>query len=239
MVEQTARGWRNGQLRAVGVGVGLTLMALIFSGIFGLLIAVPMFIIGFDFENTAVLVALLLGGQIGFFAAGYLYARRYGLTVPIARPSRNDLKYTGVGIVSALVFATIAGGVLGWLGLTPEAVLGEVITENPVMAIWLIVLSIFVVAPAEEYLFRGVIQGRLRKTFTAPVAILVASLLFGSLHFGNYVGSLGTVVGWTLLIAGVGVIMGVIYERTGNLTVPVIAHAVYNVVLFGIGYLML
>jgi uncharacterized protein len=214
MDSQSIHRRKNGLFRAAGVGVGLTVLAVIFSTIFGILVAVPLFVIGLTIENTAVLVSLLLGGQVGFFAAGYLYARRYGLTVSLARPERRDLKYAGAGIVAALVFATGAGIVLTGLGFTPDAVLEEIVTQNPMVAIWLIVLSIVVVAPVEEYLFRGIIQTRLRKTFRAPTAIVIASALFGSVHLGNYLGSIGAVVGWTLLITGVGVVMGVLYERT-------------------------
>ncbi|WP_255169516.1 CPBP family intramembrane glutamic endopeptidase [Natrononativus amylolyticus] len=229
----------RGKIRAVGVAVGLTVLALILSGVVGVLFAVPLFVLGFDFESTAVFVTLLLGGQIGFFAAGYLYVRRYGLAVRLARPDRRDLSYAAGGTIVALVFATGASIVLEFLGLTPESVLEGFVTADPLILIWLALLSIVVVAPAEEYLFRGVIQGRLRNTFGPASAIVVASLLFGSMHFGNWTGSLATVVGWALLITGVGVVMGVLYERTNNLTVPIIAHAVYNCFLFIAGYLLL
>ena len=230
---------RKGKIRAIGIAVGLTIAALVFSTVFSLLVAIPLFVMGLDITSTVVIVSLLIGGQIGFFATGYLYTRRYGLSILIKRPGRRDLSYAAGGIVVALVFASGAGVVLGWFGLMPEAVIEELVTQNPIVAIWLAILSVIVVAPAEEYLFRGIIQGRLRETFSAPSAIIIASLLFGSLHFGNYVGSLSTVIGWALLIAGVGVVFGVLYERTNTLTVPIIAHAVYNAILFTVGYFML
>lgn len=225
--------------RALGVSLGLTVAATGLSAVVGVLIAIPLLIVGLDIESTVVIVSLLLGGQIGFFAVGYLYVRRYSLSIPINRPERRDLGYAIGGAIVALVFATGASGVLTWLGLTPGAVLDELITQNPVVALWMAFLSIVVVAPVEEYLFRGVIQGRLRQTFSAPSAIVLASVLFGSLHFGNYVGSVSTVVGWSLLIAGVGVIFGSIYERTNTLIVPIAAHAIYNTVLFTAGYFAL
>lgn len=225
------------KLRAIGVAIGLVILALVLSALVGVLVAVPLFIAGLDIENTAVFVVLLVGGQIGFFAAGYLYVRRYDLAVPIDRPEPRDLGYAVVGVVAALGFATGAGAVMTRVGLVPNAALEEIVTQDPTIALWLAVLSILVVAPAEEYLFRGVIQGRLRETFTAPAAILTASLLFGAMHFGNYIASVETIVAWSLLIAGVGVIFGVIYERTNTLFVPILAHAAYNAFLFTIGYL--
>lgn len=229
----------TGKARALGVSLGLTVAAIGLSAVVGLLIAIPLFVLGLDIESTVVIVSLLIGGQIGFFIVGYLYVRRYSVSVPIKRPERRDLGYALSGAIAALVFATGASGVLTWLGRTPGAVLDELITQNPVVALWLALLSIVVVAPIEEYLFRGVIQGRLRQTFSPPTAIVLASMLFGSLHFGNYVGSVSTVVGWSLLIAGVGVIFGSIYERTNTLIVPIVAHAIYNTVLFTAGYFAL
>lgn len=227
------------KLRAAGVAIGLTLLAVFLSAIVGTVLAIPLFVVGFDLQSTAVLVSLLLGGQIGFFAARYLYVHRYGLTVRLTRPTQPDLVYAIGGTIVALVFATVAGGVLELLGLTPVSVLDEFVTTDPLVLIWLAFLSIVIVAPAEEYVFRGVIQGRLRNTFTPWGAILIASLLFGSMHFGNWTGSLATVVGWALLISGVGIIMGILYERTQNLVVPIIAHAVYNFCLFTVSYLLL
>lgn len=227
------------KVRALGVALGLTIAATVFSAIVGVLIAIPLFVLRLDIESPAVIVSLLLGGQVGFFAVGYLYVRRYSVSIPIERPKRRDLGYAIGGAIAALVFATVAGSVLTWFGLTPGAVLEEIITQNRIVALWLALLSIVVVAPIEEYLFRGVVQGRLRQAFSKPSAIVLASLLFGSLHFGNYVGSVSTVVGWSLLIAGVGVIFGSIYERTNTLLVPIIAHALYNTVLFIAGYVAL
>jgi uncharacterized protein len=228
------------KIRATGVAVGLTILALLFSAVVGVLFAVPLFILGFEFESSAVFVTLLLGSQMGFFAAGYLYVRRYGLQVRIVRPSRRDLAYAGGGTVVALVSATVLGSVLALLELTPpDSVLDGAAAVDPLILLWLAFLSMVVIAPAEEYLFRGVIQGRLRNTFTPAGAILGASLLFGSMHLGNWVGSLGAIVGSALLITSIGVIMGVIYERTNNLVVPIIAHAVYNFFLFTAGYLLM
>jgi uncharacterized protein len=237
MVVQSIANRREGRVRAAGVGFGLTLTALLLSTVFGFLVAVPIFVVGFDVESPVVLLSLLAGGQLGFFAAGYLYARRYGVAISLAKPKRHELQYAGLGIVAALLFATGAGLLLSLLGLEPNAVLEEIVSQNPLITIWLVILTIVVVAPVEEYLFRGVIQGRLRESFSAPVAIVLASLLFGSLHLGNFAGSLGAVVGWALLITGVGVVFGVLYERTNNLLVPIVAHAGYNVILFTFGYL--
>lgn len=231
--EKHARG------RAAGVAVGLIVLAFIMSVIIGILIGIPLLLAGFEFESTPVFIALIIGGQIAFFITGCLYARRYGLSVPLSLPSQRDIGYALVGVVAALIVATVGFSLMAWADLMPDAIIETAVTQDPMVAIWMGLLSVFLIAPAEEYLCRGVIQGRLRNSFAAPGAILIASLLFGALHLGNYVGSIGTVVGGALLIASVGAVFGVLYEKTDTLTVPIIAHGVYNFILFAASYLML
>jgi membrane protease YdiL (CAAX protease family) len=57
------------------------------------------------------------------------------------------------------------------------------------------------------------------------------------MHLANYSGSLPCVVAGALLIAAVGAVLGAVYERTGNLVVPILAHASYNVVQVMTSYL--
>jgi uncharacterized protein len=226
------------KLRAVGVGLGLTLAAFLASFLAALAVIVVSIPFGYGPIDPPI-VPLLAASQVGFFLTGYLYVRRYGLSIPLDLPDRRDARYVLGGTLVALAFATVAAVGLEAAGLVPDSPVEALVTDDPTLAIWLVVLSIVVVAPAEEYLFRGVIQGRLRQSFGAPGAIVLASLLFGSLHLGNFVGSPATVLAWTLLITGVGVILGVLYERTGTLVVPIAVHGIYNAVLFLAGYLTL
>jgi len=55
--------------------------------------------------------------------------------------------------------------------LVPNSPAEEPIMQGPMMVVWMVVLSVLVIAPAEEYLFRGVIQRRLRERFNVPGAI--------------------------------------------------------------------
>lgn len=232
---------RRAKLRAVGVAVGLTVAAFVASvlAVLAALVVIGVLVLlGSDPFDPPV-VPLLVAGQLGFLLTGYLYARRYGLAVPFGPPDRRDTGYVIGGTLAALAFATVAAVGLETAGLVPESPLEALPTDDPTLAIWLAMLSVVLVAPTEEYLFRAVIQGRLRGSFGAQAALPLASLLFGSLHLGNVVGSPATVLAWTLLITGVGVILGLLYERTGTLVVPVAVHALYDAVLFLTGYLTL
>lgn len=226
----------SGRVRAVAAAVGLTVGALLVSLVGGVAFAVPVLLFGLDVGSAPVFLALTVAGQLGFLVAGYAYARFAGVRVRVAVPDGRDLGYAAAGTVGALAVAVVASGVLATLDLVPDSVLGEVVTANPAILVGLAVLSVFVIAPAEEFLFRGVVQGRLRRSFGPVGAVLGATLLFGSLHLGNYVGAFEPVVAGALLIAGVGSVFGALYERTRNLTVPVLAHGAYNVVLFALAY---
>jgi membrane protease YdiL (CAAX protease family) len=129
--------------------------------------------------------------------------------------------------------------VLTTLDLLPSSVIGETAAMDPTFLLGLAALSIVVVAPVEEFVFRGVVQGRLRDRFGRVPAIVGASLLFGSLHLANYSGNPVAIVAGALMIAVVGSVFGTLYELTGNLAVPVVVHAIYNTILFGLSYAVL
>ncbi len=78
------------------------------------------------------------------------------------------------------------------------------------------------IAPvAEEFFFRGLLQTFLVTVFRSRwAAIIVASILFGSIHLGQP----STIPALTFLA----ILMGFAYEKTGSLTWPVTIHAAFN-----------
>jgi membrane protease YdiL (CAAX protease family) len=76
----------------------------------------------------------------------------------------------------------------------------------------------------EEMLFRGVIQeavaGRLDGPLGVAVALVLASLLFGLAH--------AITPSYAVLAGLVGLYLGGLWIATGNLLVPITAHAVYD-----------
>lgn len=75
----------------------------------------------------------------------------------------------------------------------------------------------------EELLFRGLLQGALAERWGTPAALLIASLAFGLAHpmSGSYV-ALATLLG---------LYFGALWYWTGNLLVPIAAHAMYDAVV--------
>jgi len=222
--------------RAVLAGVGLTVAALLVSIVGGVAFVIPVVVLGLDVASVPVFLGLTAAGQLGFLVVAYAYARYADLRVRLAVPDRRDLGLAVGGTLAALLVAMALSVVLALLGLLPGSVLSEAATGTPTLLLGLAFLSIVLVAPAEEFLFRGVIQTRLRRAFGPAGAIAIASLLFGSLHLANFTGTVAPVVAGALLITVVGAVFGVLYERAGNLVVPILAHGAYNTVLFGIAF---
>ena len=229
----------EGKVRAILVGLGLTIAGFLVSLVGGVAFIVPLILLEIDIQSTGPFLALTAVGQVGFLLLGYAYARYTDLTVHVSRPSTRELGWGLVGVVAALVVAIGVSALLAALDLVPGSVIGDAVVSDPTLVLGLAALSIVLVAPAEEFLFRGVIQGRLRRSLGPVGAVLGSSLLFGSLHLGNYTGETAAVVAGAVLIACVGTVFGVLYERTENLVVPIVAHAVYNTILMVLSYLTL
>jgi membrane protease YdiL (CAAX protease family) len=71
---------------------------------------------------------------------------------------------------------------------------------------------------AEEAFFRGALQPR--------VGLVAASLLFALAHFAPR----RDLWPWTLFSLAAGLLLGALFEATGNLLAPVVAHATINAV---------
>lgn len=156
--------------------------------------------------------------------------------LPASVPDRRDaaLALGGFLVLFVLQYGLVAA--LGALNIAPAqnpAIDPE--THEPVYFLWMVLVSIFVVGPAEELLFRGAVQGLLKRAWGTWPAILSASALFGSLHlFG---GLSSSAVAYVLIAFLLGTVLGVLYERTGNLVVPALAHGLFNALAFGVQYL--
>jgi membrane protease YdiL (CAAX protease family) len=88
-----------------------------------------------------------------------------------------------------------------------------------------------VIAPfAEELAFRGLLYGYLRRRMAIPVALLIMAVCFAAAHL---------IVLLMPALFVVGLILGVAYERSGSLWVPIIVHGVFNSVMMILLYIAL
>jgi len=216
--------------------LGITILSLLISLGLGVIFLFTLAVLGYGIETTFALAGATILGQFGFLGLAYIYIKKREVDVPFDTPTRTDMKYVFGGTITALITAVVLSQILSYLGLMPESVIEEIAETSPIFLIVLAISSLVLIAPAEELLFRGAIQGRLKEHFSSFSAIVIASILFGSLHLFNYAGDILSIIMTTLVIVVIGGILGFLYERTQNLYVPILAHGIYNFVLLVPGY---
>lgn len=92
---------------------------------------------------------------------------------------------------------------------------------------WIIAgVLIFVIAPAEEFFWRGFIQRRLANRYGVSVGVVLAAGIYALVH------------GWSLnlMLVGAaavcGVFWGTLFAMTGSLWPGIISHALWDVTIF-------
>lgn len=98
----------------------------------------------------------------------------------------------------------------------------------------LMAVSILVIGPVEELLFRGLIQNYVRPAFGSAGAVVYTSVLFALPHLQAYFAEeLPTVLVSLGLVFALSLVLGAIYERYRNVVLVMLVHGFYNAVLFG------
>lgn len=163
--------------------------------------------LGLWYPITVGSAALVLGGLLGLQAG-----------------------YGAVGLASARRY-------LGVLPVgTPDrdelnaAAVGAVADVSPDL-----LLALGLVVPAEELLFRGAVQTRLRRAFGPAGAIAGASPLSGATYALTYAVYADAAAAAGVFVA-TGIVYGALFERTNNLVVPLLAHVAVETALFAVAY---
>ena len=180
--------------------------------------------------------ALQYGGFL-LVTGWYVLAVRDEPLIPWGRPGRREIGL----ILAGIVVLVGANNVITRLFAAVDVAIGDnaavtVGIGEPEYLLTMVAFSLLVVGPAEELLFRGVVQSRLRETWGVWPAILVATVLFGLSH-ASVSGGLGGVVAYILTATILGVLLGYLYERTDNIVVPAVVHGVNTAVIFAWLYL--
>jgi membrane protease YdiL (CAAX protease family) len=180
--------------------------------------------------------ALLTTSQfVGFFVAvfGYLRWRDDADLFRLAVPSLRGLGWIVGGFV--LLYGLNLGVTVVFSALDVEIATNQVVqdgNQDPVRFLYMIPVTLLFVAPAEELLFRGTVQGLFRRAYGVVPGVLLASFLFGFGHWLALVGTGGGKLAYVVVAALLGLVLGTLYELTENLTIPIAAHGLYNTLLF-------
>jgi len=162
------RSENRAKLAAGGIGLCLTLLAVVFGAVGSLGTFVLTDLLGVSGSDYALLVSSR-GIQIGFFAVAISYIWYRGDREPFVSyrlPDREDIAWTAVIPVVLIAFGALFDPVFSAAGIEREAG-GSNVDPTATVGLFAVffLLSWVFAAPAEELLFRGVIQGRLRETF--------------------------------------------------------------------------
>jgi membrane protease YdiL (CAAX protease family) len=225
---------RRGKFIALRDSVALALASIVVALLSVLVISLVLQGLGL-FGTDAAFIIQYTAVQAGFLplALVYLSSRdRLHSYINIDRPTAQDVGWILL-IPAVLVVASFGlEPLFTLLGLSvggapvPES---PDVLEQPALLLLVFVWWFLIAAPAEELLFRGVIQGRLRETYRASLGVLLASLIFVIPHVafvlidGGGVGAISTQAVQTFVS---GLVFGIAYERTGNLVVPAVGHGI-------------
>jgi membrane protease YdiL (CAAX protease family) len=169
-------------------------------------------------------LALIVGAVLVAASAlkGRVTAAHFGL-----RPTRvwSSVGYVVLAYVGFILLAALWTSVMGVQDR--ENVLVDLGTGDSLFAFLAAAFLTTVVAPAaEEVFFRGFLFGGLRK-HGLIVAAGVSGILFGGAHVAS------SPIGFIVPLAALGIILALLYEKTGSLYVPIGLHALNNSIAFG------
>lgn len=103
---------------------------------------------------------------------------------------------------------------------TPQPIFSMYLKETRAGVVTTLLLLVAVIGPmAEELFFRGLLYGWLRSRIGIWKGLLVSGFLFATLHMDAVT---------FLPIAGLGILLGWVYEQTGSLAAPIAVHIFHN-----------
>jgi membrane protease YdiL (CAAX protease family) len=227
------------KLKAIAVAFGIALLGFATGLGVSLLLMFVWVSLGLELSTAVTLVLGFVGLQgIGFALVAYGYLRYSGLSldfVPVSIPSLRDAKYILGGYIGAFVLALVAIAVATSVFTTEPATNegAQAAVESGIL-LWMIPASLLLIGPGEELLFRGIIQGSLRRRFSAGGAIVLATAMFAPAHIVSLSGSLQAAAITISILSLPSLVFGFVYERTRNIAVPALCHGLYNATLFGL-----
>ncbi len=162
----------------------------------------------------AMVVALGVSAMLVFAIMRVVYWLGKTAEVPVLLPAR-PLKAIGLGLGGGSL-AAAAGLAYFYLaqrmGVVPDAAAGRL------PAHWLLLLAVIAAPLCEEFIFRGLIFGGLRRSTGLAPSMVMSAALFALVHPSLSV----------LPVFMLGLCTAYVYDKTRALLAPVLVHAGYN-----------
>jgi ABC-2 type transport system permease protein len=172
--------------------------------------------------GVTLLLAFSLAGVLVYLLARLFYWRAHTAGVPTLRGG-GTMATLGFGVGTGPVAALFGVGYLAILRVT-HALPGELASAGPQLpALWLFPLAVIAAPLCEEFIFRGLLFGGLRRSMRFLPAAALSAGLFAIVH--------PPVSIVPVFVLGLGTAFA--YERCKGLLAPMLVHAVYNAAVLG------
>jgi membrane protease YdiL (CAAX protease family) len=179
---------------------------------------------GFELgKGPAVVLAFLTAGAVVYALTRFVYWRNKTLGVPVlfaGHSARSIAWGLGLGFAAAcvgLAYLYLLGKTSWWSDLVRSGMGARL--ENH----WVFLLAVLLAPLCEEFIFRGLLFGGLRRSAGFVPAMLMSAALFAIVHPPVSM----------LPVFGLGLCTAFAYERSKGLLAPMLVHAVYNAAVLG------
>jgi len=176
-----------------------------------------------DAPGRVIVTAFTVAGVITVIALRIVHANTGARGVPRffgERASRG--RAVRWGLAAGAVAAALG---LAWIlflratGLFHDEI-AEAVVEGRSLLAWVAVLAVLAAPPFEEFIFRGLVFGGLRRSMRLLPAALASAAIFALVHPPVAV----------VPVFAMALCAAFAYERAGSLLAPMLTHAVYNLV---------
>ncbi|MGX9699736.1 CPBP family intramembrane glutamic endopeptidase [Janthinobacterium lividum] len=160
-------------------------------------------------------IAFGAAGALTYALLRLVYWRARTAGVPRIGQGRQPWRRGAAGAAVATLFGIGCTALLP----PPAAPLMQINSDG----LWLLAVGVLAAPLCEEFIFRGLLQGGLRRSLPAWQAIGIAAALFAIVHPPAAM----------LPVFVLGLCTGIAYERSGALLAPMLVHALYNAAMLG------
>jgi membrane protease YdiL (CAAX protease family) len=192
------------------------------------LVAIPFAVAGADLDSGGFIIVGTIVQDLAMIAAAYFLMADLGTPTPRTfglRPFRSSaLGWIFAAFVAYLVLTSIYAVLVDPPSEQLPTGLDEA-DQNLLLAIATGMLLIVVAPFAEEIFFRGFLYQSFRNSLGVPLGALLSALIFGAIHLEFFK---------LVQLAILGVILALLFEKTGSLWPPIILHAVNNALAFAV-----
>jgi membrane protease YdiL (CAAX protease family) len=177
--------------------------------------------------GAAVLASFVGSGALTYGLVRLVYWRSKTEQIPTVLRGAQSSSWL-IGASAGMVAASI-GLVYIWV-VQRFGVLSETSTsqfDDPTLKYWLVALAILAAPIFEEFIFRGLIFGGLRRSMGLMPAAAASAAVFAVVHPPASI----------IPVFFLGLCTALAYDRSRVLAAPMLTHAVYNAVVLGYQYL--